>query len=173
MNGTVRALMLTATLLLAGCFSGPRIISSFGDAKGAEGYFRRDGPHKGIDVAGMVGSPVLAVADGNIVMAEEGSDSCGTIVVIRHSSFGYDSIYCHLQDFTKSFGSVERGEVIGHVGTSGQRPGDGFEHVHLGIRDNNREMVDPDKLMSGCFEPSKTTYPSEGRVFTYPVPCRN
>jgi murein DD-endopeptidase MepM/ murein hydrolase activator NlpD len=172
MNRTVRAVMLTTTLLLAGCFSGPRILSSFGDGKGPEGFFRRDGPHKGIDVAGMVGSPVLAVAEGNIVMAEEGSDSCGTIVVIRHSSFGYDSIYCHLQDFTKSFGAVERGELIGHVGTSGQRPGDGFEHVHLGIRDNNREMVDPEKLMSGCFEPGRT-YPSEGRVFTYPVPCRN
>lgn len=117
--------MLKTALLLAGCFSGPRILSSFGDAKGPEGYFRRDGPHKGIDVAGMIGSPVLAVADGNIVMASEGTDSYGTIVVIRHYSFGYDSIYCHLRDFTKSFGeAVKRGELIGHVGKTGQRAGD-------------------------------------------------
>jgi murein DD-endopeptidase MepM/ murein hydrolase activator NlpD len=80
MNGTVRAVMLKTALLLAGCFSGPRILSSFGDAKGPEGYFRRDGPHKGIDVAGMIGSPVLAVADGNIVMASEGTDSYGTML---------------------------------------------------------------------------------------------
>jgi murein DD-endopeptidase MepM/ murein hydrolase activator NlpD len=72
--------MLKTALLLAGCFSGPRILSSFGDAKGPEGYFRRDGPHKGIDVAGMIGSPVLAVADGNIVMASEGTDSYGTML---------------------------------------------------------------------------------------------
>jgi murein DD-endopeptidase MepM/ murein hydrolase activator NlpD len=171
MNATGRALMLTVTLFLAGCFGGARIISSFGDFRGPEGYPRSDGPHNGIDVAGMVGTPVLAVADGSISYAGENDGACGTIVVLRHS-FGYESVYCHLSDFTKSQGEVTRGEVIGHIGTSGRRPGGGFEHVHLGLRSLDRQYVDPEKVTDGCFEPGKN-YPTDRLVLTFPVQCKN
>lgn len=171
MNETGRALALAGSLLLAGCFGGARIISSFGDSRGPEGYPRSDGPHQGIDVAGMVGTRVLAVADGFISYAGENDGACGTIVVVRHS-FGYESVYCHLSDFAKSQGEVTRGEVIGHLGTSGQRPGVGFEHVHLGLRSLDRQYVDPEKITDGCFEPGKK-YPTDRRVLTFPVPRKN
>jgi murein DD-endopeptidase MepM/ murein hydrolase activator NlpD len=172
MNAPGRALVLTATLLLSGCFGGARIISPFGDFRGPEGYPRSDGPHKGIDIAGMVGDPVLAVADGVIIISSENEGACGTMVVVRHS-FGHDSIYCHLLDVTKTVGEeVRRGEVIGHLGTSGGRVGAGFEHVHLSVRNSNREHVDPERLTVGCFEPSKA-YPTDRLVLTFPVHCKN
>ena len=171
MNTVAVAVTLTAALLMsAGCFGGARIISSFGDSRGPEGYPRTDGPHNGIDVAGLVGQPVLAAADGVIGLAKEDHGSCGTIVLIHHAG-PYHTVYCHLQDITKSSGSVSRGEVIGHLGTTGMKAGRGFEHVHLILRENG-VPIDPMTKMVGCFDPQKT-YSTDHLVLTYPVACKN
>jgi murein DD-endopeptidase MepM/ murein hydrolase activator NlpD len=158
-------------LLLPGC-TGARVISDFGSLYGPEGYPRIDGPHNGIDVAGVVGAPVLAIADGIVVIANEDAyNSCGTMVRIRHRS-GYSSTYCHLLDITVASDSkVKRGDTIGHLGTSGRRAGLGFEHVHLSITQNGSH-VDPAKIQEGCFEPGKV-HQADHLGFTFPVQCKD
>src|SRR6185295_5149018 len=48
----------------------PRILTGFGDWRGAEGYPRLD-PHRGIDVKSRVGADVLAAAAGRITVARD------------------------------------------------------------------------------------------------------
>ncbi len=49
----------------------PRILSGFGDWLGAEGYPRVNGRHSGVDLAGSMGSLLLAPADGRVIVAED------------------------------------------------------------------------------------------------------
>ena len=55
----------------------PRILSGFGDWSGPEDYPRVDGLHRGVDVAGSIGSPVLSAADGRVTVARDNRDACG------------------------------------------------------------------------------------------------
>lgn len=109
----------------------PRILPGFGDWLGAEGYPRVNGRHGGVDLAGSIGGPVLASADGRVIVAENNHDSCGLIVVLDHGLDGYRTIYCHLSAISVKRGEdVKRGDRIGAVGTSGMRAWPGYEHVH-------------------------------------------
>ena len=121
--------------LLGGCALGqPRVISGYNDLRGGEGYPRRDGPHRGVDIAGLVGTPVISPADGQVIMARDNQDACGNIVKIQHK-FGYQTVYCHLSSYAVSSGQeVKRRDLIGEIGTTGLRPGPGFEHVHWKLR---------------------------------------
>jgi murein DD-endopeptidase MepM/ murein hydrolase activator NlpD len=107
-----------------------------------------------------------------IVITLEEAGSCGTMVRIRHSPFDYESTYCHLSEITMGEGAVRRGDMIGRIGTTGRRPGPGYEHVHLRMKDASRSDIDPEKVIVGCFDP-KRPYPKEQFVETYPVPCKN
>ena len=99
----------------------PRILTGFGDWRGAEGYPRLD-PHRGIDVKSRVGTDVLAAAEGRITVARDREDLCGLIVVVVHDPLGYRTIYCHLATISVKVGeTVARGQRIGTLGTTGQR----------------------------------------------------
>jgi murein DD-endopeptidase MepM/ murein hydrolase activator NlpD len=150
----------------------PRILTGFGDWRGAEGYPRLS-PHRGIDIAGGVGADVLAAADGRVTVARDNHDLCGLIVVIDHDPYGYRTDYCHFSEIAVRPGDrAERGQRIGALGTSGQRAWPGFEHVHLELqrgRDIN-DIEDPLPRIVGCFDGTKL-YPSDRLVLTYPVKC--
>jgi murein DD-endopeptidase MepM/ murein hydrolase activator NlpD len=162
-----------ALVLFASCTSacgGALVISDFGDLRGPEGFMRRDGPHNGIDVRWLVGSPVIAVADGVIVQLSENNGGCGNMIVISHAPGDHISVYCHLDTpFKRDYGPVKRGEVIALLGSSGMPQGKGYEHVHLTIR-RGGVAIDPMTMIAGCFDPKKT-YPNDRLVLTYPVPC--
>jgi murein DD-endopeptidase MepM/ murein hydrolase activator NlpD len=150
----------------------PRIHAGFGDWLGSEGYPRLS-PHRGVDVAGRMGADVLAAADGRITVARDNRDLCGLIVVIDHDPYGLRTVYCHFTEIAVRVGdSVQRGQRIGAVGTSGQRAWPGFEHVHLELqrgRDINA-IEDPLARIVGCFDETKV-YPADRLVLTYPVRC--
>jgi murein DD-endopeptidase MepM/ murein hydrolase activator NlpD len=150
----------------------PRIHAGFGDWLGAEGY-PRPSRHRGIDVAGRIGSDVLAAADGRVTVARDNGDLCGLIVVIDHEPHGYRTVYCHSSEITVRAGeTVKRGQRIGIVGTSGQRAWPGFEHVHLELQ-RGRDMTDiedPVPRLVGCFDERKP-YPTDRLVLTFPVKC--
>jgi murein DD-endopeptidase MepM/ murein hydrolase activator NlpD len=151
----------------------PYILAGFGDWIGAEGY-PHPGRHRGIDVKAVVGSGVLAAADGRVVLARDHGDLCGLIVVIVHEPHGYRTVYCHSATLLVRAGDeVRRGQRIGTVGTTGQRAWPGYEHVHLELqRGTDRNAVeDPMRRLGGCFD-AAASYPPDRLVLTYPVACR-
>jgi murein DD-endopeptidase MepM/ murein hydrolase activator NlpD len=169
----LRCLCLSAMLIVAGvasCTLFPvRIISGFGDTKGGEGYPRSNGPHRGVDIAGAVGTAVIAPAEGSVLLARDEGDACGNIVMLQHR-FGYRTVYCHLSSYTVAFGDeVTRGQVIGYIGTTGRRAGDGYEHVHWELRAHSIHE-DPVPMTIGCFD-TKQSYPTERLVLTWPLKC--
>lgn len=94
--------------------------------------------HKGIDIAGMAGTPIVASANGKVVSL--GYDSYyGLNVWIRHK-YGFRTRYSHLQSILVSEGQdVVQGEQIGTLGNSGLSPGPHLDFaVMLGT-----EVVDP------------------------------
>jgi len=150
----------------------PRLLTGFGDRRGAEGYPLLD-PHRGIDVKGRVGTDVLAGADGRITVARDNGDLCGLIVVVVHDPHGYRTVYCHLASIAVRVGdAVARGQRIGTLGTSGQRAWPGYEHVHLELQRGTdlNDLHDPVPRIVGCFDPA-ARYPADRLVLTYPLPC--
>jgi len=81
-------------------------------------------PHRGIDYAAAVGTPVQAVGDG-IVMKVGKNGAAGRMVKVKHNSV-YSSAYLHLSGYGKGIKSgikVRQGQVIGYVGSSGRSTG--------------------------------------------------
>jgi murein DD-endopeptidase MepM/ murein hydrolase activator NlpD len=86
--------------------------------------------HKGMDIAAPVGTAVSAPGQGVVTFAGESQDG-GFGVVIDHQG-GLATSYGHLRDILVAKGqTVSRGQVIGHVGDSGQASG---PHLHYETR---------------------------------------
>ena len=105
-------------------------------------------PHTGTDYATPVGSPVLAVADGTVVLAEDLFFE-GNAVFIDHGD-GLISMYFHLADIKVEPGlEVKRGHTLGRVGSTGRATG---PHLFFGIRWHNARinpqfvLEDPSKI---------------------------
>jgi murein DD-endopeptidase MepM/ murein hydrolase activator NlpD len=152
----------------------PLILAGFGDWRGSEGYPRLS-LQRGIDVAGRIGTDVLAAAEGRVTVARDNHDLCGLIVVIDHDLHGYRPVYCHFSVIAVQPGQkVDRGQRIGAIGTSGPRAWPGYEHVHLELQRGRdiKAIEDPDaRIVVGCFDRT-TLYPADRLVLTYPVRCR-
>ena len=88
--------------------------------------------HEGVDLAGTMGSPVLATADGVVVFAGWES-GYGQLVRIKHD-FGLETRYGHLSEIRVKVGQrVSRGDRIGDMGNSGRSTG---THLHYEVRVN-------------------------------------
>lgn len=108
-----------------------RISSGFGSReapiKGASTY------HKGIDIAAVQGTPIIASADGIVMTAAESSTSAGNWIAIKHEN-GYVTKYMHnLKNLVKVGDHVTRGQVIAYVGSTGRSTG---PHLHFQIEFN-------------------------------------
>jgi hypothetical protein len=89
--------------------------------------------HDGLDIANQTGTPVFAPADG-IVKASGVFQDFGNAIIISHSESGIETIYGHLdKSSVKAMQSVKRGDLIGHIGSSGKSTG---PHLHYEIRKN-------------------------------------
>ncbi len=99
-------------------------------------------PHSGVDFAAATGTPVLAVADGTVVLAADHFFS-GNSVFIDHGD-GLISMYFHLSRLAVRAGQqVHRGERLGAVGATGRATG---PHLHFGVRWRGAR-VDPEILL--------------------------
>lgn len=100
-------------------------------------YFgTRGGAHKGVDFDPGAGTPIYAIADGQIIISGvTGTDGAyGESIWIQHAD-GYRSIYAHMEVGTRiPVGRVTRGQYIGKVGNTGHSYG---AHLHLEIHRNN------------------------------------
>lgn len=86
-------------------------------------------PHLGLDLWGQVGSPVYAMANGTVVLAEEMFYE-GNQVIIDHGG-GIFTRYMHLSEIIVREGEiVDAGRLIGKVGASGMVTG---PHLHVGL----------------------------------------
>lgn len=98
--------------------------------------FVRD--HRGLDFTADTGTPVYATGDGTIKMAYF-SESFGKVIFLDHG-FGYETRYAHLSQFNVRKGQrVKRGEIIGHVGSTGLSGG---PHLHYEVL-FEKEHVNP------------------------------
>ena len=85
-------------------------------------------PHKGVDLAASLGTPIHATGDGRIQIIGRQNDY-GNMVKVAHNKT-YSSIYGHLLKFQKGLAKgdfVKRGQIIGYVGQSGLATG---PHCH-------------------------------------------
>jgi murein DD-endopeptidase MepM/ murein hydrolase activator NlpD len=81
-------------------------------------HYRR--PHKGIDLAAPMGTPIKATGDGRIAMIGR-QNGYGNMIKIVHDR-KYSTVYGHMLRFQRglSKGSfVRQGQIIGYVGQSG------------------------------------------------------
>ena len=89
--------------------------------------------YNGIDLAAPTGTPIMASADGQVIIARMGgwNGGYGNYIVVRHGN-GTQTLYAHNSKNNVSAGdSVSQGEVIGAVGNSGKSTG---SHLHFEIR---------------------------------------
>jgi peptidoglycan LD-endopeptidase LytH len=113
-----------------------QLIDTYADARSDERT------HDAIDIPAPVGTPVLAVADGEIVRFHD--SELGGITIYQISAdrkFVY--YYAHLQGRAAGLSekqSVSRGTVIGYVGDTGNA-GQGNFHLHFSIG----MIQDPDR----------------------------
>lgn len=86
-------------------------------------------PHLGTDMRGAVGTSILAMADGVVLLAKEHYYS-GNAVWIDHGQ-GVISMYGHMSKFAVKQGDiVKQGQKIGEVGATGRVTG---PHLHLSL----------------------------------------
>lgn len=89
--------------------------------------------NNGVDLASSVGTPILASADGKVILSRTGgyNGGYGTYVVISHTN-GTQSLYAHMKENNVSVGEyVSQGQVIGTIGMTGRTTG---PHLHFEIR---------------------------------------
>ena len=117
----------------------PLAIPVRGSYRNTSGYgFRRDPRtggrrlHRGHDMAGRRGTPVVATGHGVVTFAGRQS-GYGLLIKVRHAQ-GFETFYAHLNRIQVKAGQrVSRGDRIGDMGNSGRSTG---VHLHYEIRIN-------------------------------------
>lgn len=92
----------------------------------------RGGTHRGIDIAGGVGTPIRAAAAGEVIFSgwARASSGYGRMVIIRHNK-QVQTLYAHASQLLVKVGDiVAQGDVIARVGTSGNTTG---PHLHFEV----------------------------------------
>ena len=115
------------------------------------GYFgRRSDPftrepafHQGLDISTEKGQPVYATANGTVESAAY-TGEYGNLITVKHD-FGLSTRYGHLSRFSVKPGQqVNRGDIIGYVGSTGRSTG---AHLHYEILANNK-LINPLQLLT-------------------------
>jgi LysM repeat protein len=89
--------------------------------------------YNGIDLASYLGAPILASAPGNVIIARSSgwNGGYGNYIVVAHPN-DTQTLYSHLSSLAVPAGKwVERGEIIGYMGSTGRSTG---AHLHFEVR---------------------------------------
>jgi murein DD-endopeptidase MepM/ murein hydrolase activator NlpD len=96
--------------------------------------------HRGVDVAGPVGTPVVAAASGVVEQAGWNSGGFGNLVEIRHPD-GSMTRYAHNNRLDVSAGqTVAQGQQIGQMGSTGYSTG---PHLHFELHPKGEGAANP------------------------------
>jgi|GEM_PF-1289496 len=115
--------------------------------------------HTGVDLVKSHQAPIYAFTPGEVVHAKEGAPGSGfggygIVVAIKCPKTGHLHCYCHLDSAVVKVGQyVERGQMIGRQGSTGQSTG---SHLHYEIRKTSSPQFGwiADRE-NNCFEPTK------------------
>ncbi len=118
-----------------------RISGVFGSQRVLNGDPKR--PHYGLDVANVVGTPVIAPIAGKVTLVHKDMYYSGGTLIIDHG-YGISSTYIHLNSIDVKQGqTVKQGEQIGTIGATGRATG-----PHLDWRLNwFKVRLDPQLLL--------------------------
>lgn len=96
----------------------------------------RKGVHEGLDFPAPIGTPVLAIGDGTIVVAHSADDTnAGRFLAVAHPD-GWTSFYMHLDKLVAKEGQrIGKGALIGRSGRTGIRESAPHLHFHLKVKD--------------------------------------
>ncbi len=126
-----------------------RISGVFGSQRILNGTPRA--PHVGLDIAGPIGTPVRAAADGIVSLQKPGMILTGNTVVLNHG-FGLETVYIHMNAIhVKDGQQVKQGAVIGEIGMTGRANG---PHLHFGATWFDTRL-DPETLLAVLPAPAK------------------
>jgi len=128
----------------------PSAMPLHNDANFTSGFGVRSDPfrgraamHAGIDLAGPMGTPIYATADGIVGRSEWNNGGYGNLVEIDHGQ-GIQTRYGHLSQRIAQAGQrVHRGDLIGLMGSTGRSTG---SHLHYEVRIDGR-AVNPTPFM--------------------------
>jgi murein DD-endopeptidase MepM/ murein hydrolase activator NlpD len=102
--------------------------------------------HRGIDIAGPVGTPIMAAASGVVVRSGWNSGGYGNLVDIRHAD-GSMTRYAHNSRLLVREGQqVRQGQQIAEMGSTGFSTG---PHVHFEVHLPNTGTVNPMAYLPG------------------------
>lgn len=108
-----------------------RVTSSFSNSR-KHPIFGFHRAHTGVDFGAPTGTRVKATSDAVVAFAGR-KGGYGNLVILRHNN-GYETYYAHLNGFASGLRtgkSVEQGQLIGYVGSTGASTG---AHLHYEIR---------------------------------------
>ena len=106
------------------------------------GQFSESDNRKGIDIAGKLGQPVMASANGKVVYSGSGLRGYGKLIIIKHNNT-YLSAYAHNNKILVKEGqSVSRGQKIAEMGKTDARQ----VELHFEVRRYGKP-VDPAKYL--------------------------
>ena len=99
--------------------------------------------HPGIDIATSEGTPVVATADGYVVMADW-DNALGNTIMIDHKN-GFSTLYGHNSRLLVANGAaVTRGQIIALSGNTGKSSA---PHLHYEVRKSGNP-VNPDEYLT-------------------------
>ncbi|MCF0220787.1 MAG: M23 family metallopeptidase [Fibrobacter sp.] len=105
--------------------------------------YSEDNEHLGTDFSAKSGNPIFASGSG-VVLSAGRDGELGNTIVIDHKN-GYVSSYSHLKEIrTKKGRTVNKGEVIGTNGETGNASG---PHLHYSITKDGKPL-DPESLFN-------------------------
>jgi murein DD-endopeptidase MepM/ murein hydrolase activator NlpD len=114
-------------------------------------YGTRQGTHKGIDIAGSLNSPIVAVEDG-VVGKSYYSKTYGNVVFIKHPN-NFVTVYAHLNNRLVNEGQeIKQGDRIGTMGRTGESTG---VHLHFESHQiewtyDKKNAIDPERLLGNA-----------------------
>jgi len=93
--------------------------------------------HTGMDFSAKSGTPIYATGDGKIAKVRRSRRGYGNHVIINHG-YGYKTLYAHMKKYAVKKGQkVQRGEVIGYVGSTGTSVA---PHLHYEVHKDGRKI---------------------------------
>ena len=118
------------------------ITGVYGSQRILNGKPRR--PHYGLDYAASEGTPIKAMMDGIVTLAEKDLYFTGGTIILDHGH-GISTLYMHLKDLNvKKNQKIKQEEIIGTVGKTGRSTG-----PHLDIRLNWFDVkLDPESVLN-------------------------